>query len=218
MKRRIKEYQEKYDHIPNDFSERFKYILNLLKPSTKDIDNLKKALMKLKRVKWESLDFVFYFFPQATARPRIGRRRVFYVKDAKNYNDIFKDFMDSSKDLHHLITTPCKFYCDLYMKMPDNMSKVEKILAELKTLCALPRPDWDNAGKTYSDMIQKHLLIEDCLIIDGRVRKFYSFKPRIEIHIEYMDKYDCKFNKKKVESWKVYNEGIDNIIERDSII
>ena len=218
MKKRIKEYNEKYDHIPNNFTERFNYIIHELKLTLKDISIIKKALLQIRKVKWETIDFVFYFYPQATARPRVGKKRIFYVKDAKNYNDIFKDFIDTSDELHHIITTPCRFYCDLYMRIPENLSKIEKIIAELQGICAIIKPDWDNGGKTYSDMIQKHLLLDDCLIVDGRVRKFYSFKPRIELHIEYMEKYDCKFNKKKVEKWKTYIDNIDNILEKDYII
>lgn len=218
MEKKIREYQDKYYSIPNDFSERFIYLINKMKLTMKDITNVKKALVKIKKIKWDSIDFVFYFFPAGTPRPRIGKKRIFYVKNAKNYSEIFKNFIDNSEDLHHLITTPCRFYCDLYIKMPENMSKVEKIIAELKSITAIPKPDWDNAGKTYSDMIQKHLLLDDCLIIDGRVRKYYSFKPRIEIHIEYMRNYDCKFNKKKVESWKSYLENIDNIEEKDYLV
>jgi hypothetical protein len=98
------------------------------------------------------------------------------------------------------------------------MNRIDKILSELKLIRPMVKPDWDNAGKTYSDMIQKHLLLEDCLIIDGRTRKFYSIKPRIEINIKYMKKYDCKYNKKKIESWKFYEELEDKIVERDAIV
>src|SRR5690606_35289138 len=99
-----------------------------------------------------------------------------------------------------------KIIMDMYLPIPSGMSKIDILLAELKLIRPLSRPDWDNFGKTYSDMIQKHLLLEDCLVVDGRVRKFYSLKPRIEIRIIYQDKFDSKFNKRKVESWNVYDE------------
>ena len=66
-------------------------------------------------------------------------------------------------------------------------------------------------------MIQKHLILEDSNITDGRVQKFYSIRPRIEIHIEYMDKYDSKYNKRRIESRKEYKENIQRIVEKDTI-
>jgi hypothetical protein len=33
-----------------------------------------------------------------------------------------------------------------------------------------------------------------------------------------MEEYDCKYNKRKVESWKFYEESSDKIVEKDSII
>ena len=55
-----------------------------------------------------------------------------------------------------LITTACKFYCDCYFPIPKSMTKNEKLRAELKLVNHLSKPDWDNLGKTYSDMIQKY--------------------------------------------------------------
>jgi len=218
-KKEIREYKEKYGEIPNNIYDRFVYIVQELKLKVKEVEKIKEAILRLKRARWVELDFIFYFLPKATPRARYsGRTKVFYVKNASDNSQIFKDFIENSDDEYDLIVTPCKFYCDLYMPMPAQMSKIEKILAELKLLVAIPKPDWDNAGKTYSDMIQKHLLLDDCLIVDGAVRKFYSFKPRIEIHLEYMEKFDCKYNKKKVEGWKYYQENLDKITEKDSIV
>ena len=64
-------------------------------------------------------------------------------------------------------------------------------------------------------MVQKHLLQEDSLVYDARARKFYSFRPRVEITMEYDTKYDCKHSKRTVEKWKTYNE--EKSINRDII-
>lgn len=218
-KKDIKEYHDKYGDVPNNLFERFNYVLDLLKPKIKDIEKVKKGIKKLLRARWIELDFIFYFLPKATPRAKYsGRTKVFYVKNAFDNNTIFKNFIEESDNEYDIITTPCRFYCNIYMPIPNQMNIVEKILAELKLIGSVPRPDWDNLGKTYSDMIQKHLLLEDCLIIDGRVRKYYSFKPRIEIHLEYMEQYDCKFHKKKIEGWKYYKDSIDKITEKDAIV
>jgi Holliday junction resolvase RusA-like endonuclease len=218
-KKKFKEYIEKYGDVPNDYSERLAYLIETNKIKNNHLDEIRKAIKKLKGVRWNTIKFIFYFIPEATPRARINTfTKVFYVKNANDYSTIFKEFMESCIDMHHLITTQCNFHCEMFFPTPNQMSKIEKILCELKLLRPATKPDWDNAGKTYSDMIQKHLLIEDCLINDAYIKKFHSIKPRIEIVIEYMEKYDCKFNKKRIEKWAVYENNKDKIIEKDYII
>ena len=78
------------------------------------------------------------------------------------------------------------------------MSKVEMVLAEMGLIRPISKPDWDNIGKAYCDMIQGFLIYDDSLIIKGMSEKFYSIKPRIEITISYMEDFDSKFNKRKM--------------------
>ena len=99
-----------------------------------------------------------------------------------------------------------KFNIVGYLPTPTNMTKVEKILAELGLLYPLSTPDFDNMVKTYADAFQKHLILNDSLIIESNIKKRYSCKPRVEITMEFMDKYDCKYNKKKVHGWKYYKD------------
>lgn len=217
-KKEIEEYLRKYGDVPKDFFERFSYIIKELNMPLKEVERLQKSIKKLMRAKWGKFNFVIYFLPKATPRARLGNRKIFYVKDANSNSVAFKEFIESLGTEIDIITTPCRLFVDLYLPIPSQMSRLEKLLAELKLIYPVSKPDWDNAGKTYSDMIQKHLLLEDSLVIDGRVRKFFSFKPRIEVKIEYMLQYDCKFNKKRIESWKFYKDLEENIIEKDSII
>ena len=77
------------------------------------------------------------------------------------------------------------------------MNRAEKMLAELGFIRPISKPDFDNLAKTYSDMIQGSLLYDDQLIVEGRSSKYYSIKPRIEITLEYMEDFDCDFNKRK---------------------
>jgi Holliday junction resolvase RusA-like endonuclease len=216
-KKELQEYHEKYGNVPKNFYERFNYVLNSVKFSQKDIEKLQHGAKKLLKAKWEELNFVIYFLPKSTPRPRSGKHG-FYVKGAADNSKAFKEFIENSEDDFGIITTATKFLVDIYIPTPNQMNKHEKILSELKLIRPVVKPDWDNAGKTYSDMIQKHLLLDDSVIVDGRTRKFYSARPRIEIKMKFMTKYDCRFNKKKVENWKFYEELEDKILERDSIM
>lgn len=214
----LRDYREKYGDVPNDYFERVIYAMGELKISEKDMDKIRNGIRKLLDIEWDEINFVFYFMPKATPRARLsGRTKTFYVRNASTNSQLFKKFMETDGHKFDLITTPCKLLLDIYLPMSDQMSRDEKICAELKLIAAISTPDWDNLGKTYSDMIQKYLLLSDSLVCEGTVRKYYSFKPRVELKLSSMKMYDCKYNKKKIEKWKIYQELQDKIVVRDHI-
>lgn len=113
----------------------------------------------------------------------------------------------SNKELYHFISTPCEFIVNNYFPIPKSFSKVDTILAELGIIEMIARPDWDNLGKTYSDMIQKWILCDDSLIIHGESNKFYSLKPRVEIIIKYKAYHNSKHNEKMVNQSTSFKRG-----------
>jgi Holliday junction resolvase RusA-like endonuclease len=202
--KKIEEYETKYGNIPKLFNERFLYLMQILNIKESDIIKLRKSIKRITSIKHKELRFIFYFTPQATPRPRYSRfSKVFYVKNALNYNEIFGKFIESCEDINFKIITPCTFECKTFAPIPEQMSKNDKMLAELSLLANISKPDWDNLGKTYSDMVQKHLILDDSLIYKGTVEKAYSIKPRIEITIKYLNDFDCKYNERKVKNWSV---------------
>lgn len=219
MKKKYKDYFDKYGDVEENYLDRFHSMMSELKFSNKDMGKLRELIPKFLYRKWNKMDFTFYMIPKPTSRPRTTSfHKRFYVKDASDNNELFKTFIEECTDINFTVTTPTKLYCDIFLPTPTGMNKFEKILSELKLIYAISRPDWDNLGKTYSDMIQGFFLLDDSLIVDGNVRKFYSTKPRIEIHLEFMDEYDCKFNKRKIENWKTVEPLKDRIFDRDSLI
>lgn len=215
-KKELQKYNNEFGHIPTDFMTRFNHLLKIVKLTDKHLFEIRTKIRKFINHRWEKDKYVIYFYPKATARPRLsGFTKKFYVSDAKSNNDTFKKFCEEL-NINNLITTPCKLLIETYYPMPK-LNKVDTILAELKFIRPLSKPDWDNVGKTYSDMIQNNILLDDSLVIDGQSVKYYSIKPRIEITIEYMTKYDCKYNKSKVEKWGVYEKNIDRIKEKESL-
>lgn len=202
-KKIIDKYTKEYGHIEKDYIQRFINLLDDKKIKTKEIKTIRKKTKNILGIRKNKLSFVIYLEPKPTPRPRMGFSGVFYVKGAKDNHKLFKRFADHIGELP-LITTATKMTIDTYLPI-KGMNRIDSILAELRLIRPLSKPDWDNLGKTYSDMINETLLLEDSLVVDGRTRKFYSAKPRIEITMEYQDKYDSLYNKRKVESWKVYD-------------
>ena len=203
MNKKIKEYISKYSNIPDILQDRLIYLLDKINIKIKDIDKIKNKIIENRNINIKELNFIFYFFPQATPRPRYSKfTKVFYVKNLLNYNELFKQVIDECDDIDFIIDTPCEFYCKTYFPIPNQMNKSEQILAELGLIHNLSKPDFDNLAKTYSDMIQKHLLIDDSIIYKGTSEKAYSCKPRIEITIRYLENHDSLYNKRKTEKWK----------------
>ena len=209
-KKELKLYQEEYGKVSNNCIERIYNFLDGL--NNKQLETLRYDIENNLQTKWKSVSFIFYFIPKATPRARFsGFGKHFYVSDAMNNRKLMEKFVKENLSDFELITTACKFHCDCYFPIPKSMSKTEQLRAEMKLVNHLSKPDWDNLGKTYSDMIQNTIIMDDSLIIDSTVRKFYSSKPRIELVIEYADRYDSKYNMKNITKRKQYLDNIDKI-------
>ena len=209
-KKELKLYQEEYGKVSNDCIERIYNFLDRL--NNKQLETLRYDIENNLQTKWKSVSFIFYFIPKATPRARFsGFGKHFYVSDAMNNRKLMEKFVKENLSDFELITTACKFHCDCYFPIPKSMSKTEQLRAEMKLVNHLSKPDWDNLGKTYSDMIQNTIIMDDSLIIESTVRKFYSSKPRIELVIEYADRYDSKYNMKNITKRKQYLDNIDKI-------
>lgn len=209
-KKELELYKDNYGEVSNDCIERIYDFLDNL--SDKQLGGVRKDIENNLNTKWKSISFIFYFIPKATPRARFsGFGKHFYVSDAMNNRKLMESFVKKELSDFELITTACKFYCDCYFPIPKSMNKSEQLRAEMKLVNNLTKPDWDNLGKTYSDMIQNTIIMDDSLIIEGRVRKYYSSKPRVELTIEYADRYDSKYNMKNITKRKQYLDNIDKI-------
>ena len=203
MKKVEADYIDEYGEIPRDRTERFIWLLEKLNlrnsPSRK---NIQSSIERNLNIRWNKINFIIYLLPKGTPRPRLSSRsRTFYVLGARDNREIFDKFM-ANQDFP-IITTPCKFKCTSYLPIPKQFTKIDTLLAEMGLIRPINRPDWDNLGKTYSDMVQKHLILDDSLIYKGVVEKGYSVKPRIEITIKYLNDFDSKYNERKVKNWSL---------------
>lgn len=207
-KKAIREYHDKFNDIPKDYMERLAYLYRL-KPYTKEhLNSLLEKIDKLTTMEWDEVTYIFYMDPKSTPRARLNTKTfTFYVKDAKNYKQVFDDFREQHSNMECVISTPTIITTKVYMETPKTMSIEEMLAAELELIHHVNNPDWDNVGKTYSDMVQKTLISNDSIVCKGSVEKFYSILPRIEVNIRFMTQYDCKYNKRSVEGRKSFKEN-----------
>lgn len=146
--------------------------------------------------------------PEGTHRPR------FRVIKKNNYNRIAMqdefvhvytpNAQDDFKYMHQmvndelvyidgLINTPCIIDYYAYYKTPSYYNTTDIFLAETGLFRPpIDKPDWDNCGKKYCDMYNHNIWLDDALVLDGAVHKYYSILPRVEIYLRYLN---CVYTK-----------------------
>lgn len=198
MKKEEQEYDEKYGHLPSTKEECIEWIKSSMRE--KDLSSIGDSIREIESIPWNETNFIFYLIPKSTPRPRYSNTTgTFYVKNAANNKKLLANHIITN----HIIHTRVEFTIVSYFPTPK-CSKRDMFLAEMGYIRPLIDPDWDNIGKTYSDMIQDLLLMNDNLITDGISRKYYSIKPRVEMKLRWQEAYDSRMNKKRITSSKLY--------------
>jgi len=193
MQKDESEYIEKYGHIPDEKNKILEYLENNYKLN---VNKIAEEENRINNIEWKEIHFILPIIPSPSPRPRYSNKTgTFYVKGAANNKKIIKKYIKTC----NIIYTSVEMRITTYQPTPCNMTNTEIYLAEKGLVRPSSKPDWDNLGKTYSDMIQDVLIINDNLITTGIVEKFYSIKPRVEICLKYQSDYDSKFNKRRTE-------------------
>lgn len=203
-----KEY-EPYKDLPNDSAELIASFINKNKYTPKKLIELvlQHKVLKKKKKNTHKIKFIIEMVPKGSPRPRINLfTKSIYVEGAKKNREFFNNLVNTGKiKLDGKIYTSTKLDIKYYLEMPQSLTNNEKILAEQKLIRPSLKPDWDNLGKT-TDMFNDMVWIDDALVVDGRVRKYWSFKPRIEVKIEYEKEFDSKYNERRIKNSKRYKE------------
>lgn len=193
------EYLLKYGALPSAEEELLSYVLEKYPFSSAAFE---KAVSRIDELRWESIDFVLYLVPTPTPRPRSNGHH-FYVKGAAENKKIIKRYIEQ-----HIIATRAEIDIEAYLPTPTSrLTNAEIYLAEKKLIYPVGSYDVDNMMKTYLDMIQGHLLVNDCIVTRGLLEKFFSVKPRLHITIRYQTGYDSRYNERRITSSKLYQQA-----------
>ena len=95
--------------------------------------------------------------------------------------------------------TPLYVLIDCFISAPTSVSKkrLSEMLAHIRK--PMRTPDWDNIGKIICDALNQVAYKDDKAIVDGRVRKFFSKRPRVVVTISDQPLDYKKFNVKQEE-------------------
>lgn len=218
------EYVNKFGHIPVDYKERLEWLYDTLNINeTQAYDILyKRDMMKL-NLSYSDTKIILFEIPEGSPRPRarlINRKNLsnmalsnpnfiqVYSLTGKEDNLFMKRLMtqEDFNAIDSMICTPCNIDIDCYSKTPSYYNKEDIILAEIGCYRPLSKPDWDNIEKKYSDMFNANIWLDDTLVVDGSIHKYYSVLPRIEIKLKYLNMVYNKYQYKSIIKRADYDE------------
>lgn len=226
-KQKHDDYVEKFGHIPIDYRERLNWLYDELKITDRQaFEILHKRDMMIESLSYIDTEIILFEVPEGSPRPRfrlVNRANLsnmamsnpnfvhVYSLTGKEDNVFMKRLM-SQEDfnaLDQMICTPCTIDIYAFMKTPSYYNREDTILAEIGLHRPISKPDWDNLGKKYSDMFNANMWLDDTLVVDGSIHRYYSVLPRIEIRLRYLNMVYNKHQYNSIIHRTDYNEEYD---------
>lgn len=204
-KQKSSEYTTKFGHIPIDYRERLEWLYDRLKITDQQaFEILHKRDIMVRDLAYYDTNIVLFEIPEGSPRPRfrlVNRANLSNMAMANpNFihvysltgkeDNLFMKRLVSQEDftaLNSMICTPCIIDINAFMKTPSYYNREDTILAEIGLHRPISKPDWDNLCKKYSDMFNTNVWLDDTLVIDGSIHRYYSVLPRIEIRLRYLN-------------------------------
>lgn len=212
-KQKMLEYSEKYSGIPTEYRARLEYLYNKLNIDDQKSDEILAAREAfIRSTYYETIRIVLYEIPEYTPRPRARIINKAGIINAVSGNNSFiqvysitgrqnKEYMkmftqENLGYLNQLLCTPCDIEYKTYFPTPSCYNKVDTFLAEIGLHRPIIKPDFDNIEKSYGDSFTGNVWIDDIVVVDATIRKYYSVLPRVEIDLKYANQL-CNYHQYK---------------------
>ena len=213
---KAKIYESKFSDIPREYIERLSWMydkFNISKEKSQHIINMRNQMIEQLKFGKDYL-IILYEIPEGAVRPRARRiNKSNIISNAINNpgfiqvyspnaasDRVYLQRLLSNEDFaqfNQLIYTPCSIEFNAYFKTPKVFNATDTYLAELGCIRPICKPDFDNIEKKYADMYNGNVWLDDSLVIDGSIHKYYSILPRVEIKLRYLN---MLFNKYQYNS------------------
>ena len=204
-KQKADEYTAKFGHIPIDYRERLSWLydkLHITEREAYDILDIHRSMIS--SLNYYTVSIVLFEIPEGSPRPRmrivnrqnlsnmaLSNSNFIHVYSLTGHEDqVFMKRLLTEQEfegLNQIICTPCDVDINAYLKTPSSYNRKETILAEVGLQRPITKPDWDNIEKRYSDMFNRNVWLDDTLVIDGAIHRYYSVLPRIEIRLKFLN-------------------------------
>lgn len=215
-KQKAKLYEERYSDIPRDYQERLEWMYDRyhLTPSKADAIYAARNQMVDTLQYSDTIHVVLYEEPEGSPRPRaryVNKSNLTTMAKANpGFVQIYsltgasdRSFMkrliteEEMVQVDYLINTPCSVRYEAYFKTPSAFNAIDTFLAELRMIRPITKPDFDNVEKKYADMYNGNIWLDDALVIESSMSKYYSILPRVEISLRYLN---MLFNKQQYDA------------------
>lgn len=224
-KQKMVEYDNNYSNIPKDRRERLEYLYDELNIDDNKSDEIIRARSNfIQSTYYESIRLIIYEVPEYTPRPRarlITKKDIInaaygnnnfiqvYSITGRANREFMKQFtLENLPYLEQLLCTPCDIHYKAYFPTPKYYDKTNMFLAEIGAVRPIKKPDFDNIEKTYSDSFTANIWIDDIVVIDASISKYYSILPRIEIDLKYANQVCNYYQYKAITKRKDFTEGM----------
>ena len=227
-KQKAKLYESKYSEIPRDYIERLSWMYDKYHITKTKAEEILRAKYNILSSLYYSDDIlvVLYEEPEGSPRPRaryVNKSNLTsYAKSDPGYIQVYsltgasdRKFMKRLIDdndlmkLNHLICTPCDVEYNTFSKTPSSYNTINTFLSEVGIIRPISKPDFDNMEKKYADMYNGNVWIDDALVQDAAIHKYYSILPRVEIRLKFLNllytKYQYEQIIKRVEDPNIVN-------------
>ena len=221
-------YESKYSEIPRDYIERLSWMYDKYHITKAKAEEILRAKYNILSSLYYSDDIlvVLYEEPEGSPRPRaryVNKSNLTsYAKSDPGYIQVYsltgasdRKFMKRLIDdndlmkLDHLICTPCDVEYNTFSKTPSSYNTINTFLSEVGIIRPISKPDFDNMEKKYADMYNGNVWIDDALVQDAAIHKYYSILPRVEIRLKFLNLLYTKSQyeqiKKRVEDPNIVN-------------
>lgn len=120
--------------------------------------------------------------PKGKGRPRFGNGRTFTPAATRSYEAALRWAAQEAMRSMPPLDGPLVVNVTMFMPIPKSWSKSKAEQARSGLLRPTGKPDWDNGAKV-TDALNEIVWRDDSQIVDGRVVKVYSDRPRLVVTV-----------------------------------
>lgn len=225
-RQKVIEYEQKYGTIPKNYIDRLNWMYDNFNIDDKKSQEIIDARNRfINSTYYETIRIVLYEIPEYTPRPRariINKKDIInaatgnnsfiqvYSITGRQNREYMKQFVSSNMNyLETLLCTPCDIEYRSYFQTPKYYNKTQIFLAEIGLDRPVSKPDFDNIEKAYGDAFTGNIWIDDILVVDATIRKYFSILPRVEIDLMYSNQLYNNHQYKAMIKRKDYTEEMN---------
>ena len=223
------EYSEKYGMIPLNYEQRLSYMYDKYNINENQQKQILYSIQDMQyKLRYLDYNIVLYENPEGAERPKMRLVNRYNISDmaksngsfihvyspkAKEDNMYMKRLIGEELDeLKYLICTPSIVDVNVYIETPKQFNNVDTFLSEMGIIRPIKKPDWDNIGKKYTDMLNLNVWIDDDIVIDVSYDN-YSYAL-----VTTNTGYSLMFNASEIPVTQVKSGGVKSIKLKDDFV